>query len=146
MLAIDASSQEAITQSTVDTQRKIPTILVVEDDFDTRELLKLMLETEGYTVVTAENGATALRSLDEIKPNLIVTDLMMPLVSGEAIIRALRGRSAFASTPIVVLTAFKGAFGSAAMMAGATEVLGKPQDLPRLAETIHRLLRNGARS
>jgi len=135
-----APSVESPNQAAAHPERQRQTILVVDDDFDTREMLKWMLRTEGYLAIMAENGAIALRALEEIKPDLIVTDLMMPLVSGEQFIRALKGRPELAELPILVLTAFSGIFGSQAVAAGATEVFEKPKDLARLVRTINRLL------
>ena len=116
------------------------TILVVEDDADTRDLLQWILQQEGFEVVTAENGAVALRSLESTKPDLILTDLMMPLVTGEVLIKTLKKRQGCGDTPIIVLTAFSDAFGEEARAAGATAVLRKPRDIPQVAQTVNRLL------
>jgi CheY-like chemotaxis protein len=82
----------------------------------------------------------ALRLLDVYRPDLIVTDLMMPLLMGETLIAFVRGRADLADIPIVVLTGFRAVFGDAAIAAGATEVLEKPVDVPRLLAAVKRLL------
>jgi len=96
------------------------TILVIEDDFDLRELLKFLLEEANHQVIVAENGAAALQLLARWQPALILTDLMMPLVSGEQLIMALRHQLGLENVPIVVLTAFSHVFEQQVLTAGAT--------------------------
>jgi DNA-binding response OmpR family regulator len=79
-------------------------ILVVEDDEALRTLTRMALEDEGYEVITAENGATALRLLQANHPQLILLDLRMPVMDGWEFGRHYREQSA-SSAPIVVLTA-----------------------------------------
>jgi CheY-like chemotaxis protein len=116
-------------------------ILVVDDDFVTREALRRQLQAAGFEVRAAEHGHEAMRLLQEgYEPDLIVTDLVMPLILGEQFIRRVRREVGLTEVPVVVLTGFRRAFADAALAAGATEVLEKPHDLPRLAETVKRLL------
>src|SRR6185503_12621713 len=80
-------------------------VLVVEDDFGTRAMLKDMLTKEGCEVEVAEDGLVALAKLDGAKPDIILLDLMMPRMDGFEFIEALRGRPERVAIPIVVLTA-----------------------------------------
>jgi len=80
-------------------------ILVVEDDVVTREMLRRMLEREGWTVVEADNGETALGRVAEHRPDLILLDLMMPKMDGFEVISALHSTALWRSIPIVVITA-----------------------------------------
>jgi CheY-like chemotaxis protein len=80
-------------------------ILVVEDDATTREMLRRMLEREGWTVAEADNGEVALGKVAERRPDLILLDLMMPKMDGFEVIGALRSTALWRSIPIVVLTA-----------------------------------------
>ncbi len=82
-----------------------PTILIVEDDADMRELLRLILERESYHVVEAEDGVAALERVSEEVPSLILLDLMMPRVGGFEFISGLRATSAWHSIPVLVITA-----------------------------------------
>jgi PAS domain S-box-containing protein len=82
-----------------------PNILVVEDDQSTREMLRRMLEREGWQVSEADNGEAALGRVAERRPDLILLDLMMPKMDGFEVINALRATSIWRSIPIVVLTA-----------------------------------------
>ena len=80
-------------------------VLVVDDDADARERVRRTLQRDGWQVREAENGAAALESLDQVRPSLILLDLMMPVMDGFAFLRALRGRPDGDSIPVVVLTA-----------------------------------------
>jgi CheY-like chemotaxis protein len=85
--------------------REDPVVLVVEDDPDTRELLRRTLEREGWRVIEAENGRIGLSKLEQQTPIAIVLDLMMPEVDGFEFIDELRLTPAWRMIPVVVLTA-----------------------------------------
>ena len=80
-------------------------VLVVEDDFSTRELLRRILHDAGWTVQTATQGAEGLAVLRDQPPDLILTDLMMPEMDGFESIRQVRAGTPGATIPIIVLTA-----------------------------------------
>jgi CheY-like chemotaxis protein len=82
-----------------------PPILVVEDNAETRELVVKMLRRNGWDVLEAENGRAGLRRLDDVKPSLILLDLMMPEVDGFQFVEVLRGREGAKEIPVVVITA-----------------------------------------
>jgi CheY-like chemotaxis protein len=83
-----------------------PTILLVEDDADTREMLGKFLELEGYHVEMAVNGQHALERLrNGVKPFVIVLDLMMPIMDGWQFRREQVRRAALASIPVIVVSA-----------------------------------------
>jgi len=79
--------------------------LVVDDDGDARELMRRLLERDGWEVVEAENGRAALARLGERRPELILLDLMMPEMDGFELLGALRAREAWRTIPVVVVTA-----------------------------------------
>ncbi len=81
------------------------TVMVVEDDNTTREMMVRMLHKGGWKVIEAENGEIALRRLEQAKPNLILLDLMMPQIDGFEFIIQLRQHKNCSSIPVVVLTA-----------------------------------------
>jgi signal transduction histidine kinase/DNA-binding response OmpR family regulator/HAMP domain-containing protein len=81
------------------------TVLVVEDDPDTRRLLARIFVGEGWRVREAENGRAALDSVAELQPDLIMLDLMMPEMDGFEFLAALRARPEWVSLPVVVVTA-----------------------------------------
>lgn len=82
------------------------TVLVVDDEIDIAELLRIALENAGYRVVTAYNGQNALDVLAEMetKPDLIITDYMMPLLNGPEMVSAIKadGQS---RTPVILMSA-----------------------------------------
>lgn len=80
-------------------------IMLVEDDDVTRSLLATLLRKAGWQVQSAENGKIALEQLDVIKPDLILTDLMMPEMDGFELIKKLKEHQEWQHLPIVVLTA-----------------------------------------
>lgn len=82
-----------------------PHILVVEDEAALVELLRYNLEEEGFRVSAAADGEAALAAVAEDKPDLIVLDLMLPLISGLEICRQLRRRPETRGLPIIMLTA-----------------------------------------
>lgn len=80
-------------------------ILVVEDDEPTRELLARTLEKDGWKVCCAENGKVALQRMQENKPNLVLLDLMMPVMDGFQFVEELRTQDDWSTVPVVVVTA-----------------------------------------
>jgi CheY-like chemotaxis protein len=112
-------------------------ILVVEDDDDIRDSLKELLEEEGYRVDTAANGQQALGKLRESTlPELILLDLMMPVMDGWQFQEQLREVPSFARVPIIVISATK--FSREPLNAAA--FIPKPLDAGVLLETIESFL------
>jgi CheY-like chemotaxis protein len=78
-------------------------VLVVDDDADNVELLLELLRAEGYTVAPAENGAVALALLSEgLDPDVILTDLMMPVMSGWDLYESLKKEPRYSAIPIII--------------------------------------------
>jgi DNA-binding response OmpR family regulator len=120
-----------------------PLILIVDDEISIAETLAEFVLELGYTPLVASNGQQALALAREHWPALVMTDLMMPLLNGEGLIRALRAEAATnknAFPPIVLLSAVRGP-----MLAkiDADVIVPKPFDLEYLEQVIHKLL-NGA--
>ena len=78
------------------------TVLVVEDDLNISQLLQLYLEKEGYAVTTATDGGQGLEKFRAIHPDLVLLDVMMPVMDGWAVCKAIREES---QTPVIMLTA-----------------------------------------
>ncbi|MDQ3777852.1 MAG: response regulator [Actinomycetota bacterium] len=118
-----------------------PVILVADDDADILLLLSLMLERDGYDVVTARDGRDALDAARERAPDLIVLDLMMPMLDGCAVTRELRADARTRATPVVILTAFaEEGQAAAAVAAGADAYMKKPFSSRELLATAASLL------
>ena len=112
-------------------------ILVVDDEPDERFLLRRMLEREGHEVLDAPDGAAALAIVRESPPDLIVTDMMMPIMDGAELIRRLRTDPATAGIPIVASTGDPGLAGSADV------VRSKSLPLQDLAAAVRTCLKEG---
>ena len=115
-------------------------ILVVEDDDVARELLRLTLERQGYSVTTAENGVRGFELAFELRPDLIITDIWMPAADGVHLVRRVRDTSEVASTPILVTTGFGTGSATYTLTQGADAYEPKPLDPASLLRTVARLL------
>ena len=102
--ATRATPSHNIVQKTPLSQKET-TVLVVDDNPDLRSYVAGILERQGYRIETADNGATGLDIATQIRPQLIVTDLMMPQVSGIEMIQRIRLDPHLQGTPIILLTA-----------------------------------------
>jgi diguanylate cyclase (GGDEF)-like protein len=102
-------------------------ILVVDDDRNLRKIIQTNLELAGYDVMTASSGNDALRILDAIQPDLVVLDVMMPLMDGYEVARRIRRHPSNTHVPIIMLTA-KGEVEDklAGFDAGADDYMTKP--------------------
>jgi CheY-like chemotaxis protein len=112
-------------------------ILVVDDDVDIRDATRLVLEHNGYLVVAASNGEEALRLLQDGPVDLILLDMMMPVMDGWGFRRSQPDGPAFVKIPVIVLTG-DGRASSKAAAIGAAGYLRKPLDLDDLLATIAR--------
>jgi diguanylate cyclase (GGDEF)-like protein len=102
-------------------------ILVVDDDRNLRKIIQTNLELAGYEVSTAANGEEALGMLDSMQPNLIVLDVMMPIMDGYEIARRVRRHPANTHVPIIMLTAKSEVEDKlAGFEAGADDYITKP--------------------
>jgi two-component system cell cycle response regulator DivK len=81
-------------------------ILVAEDNAVNRELVRELLETHGYSVFEASNGQEALQMITESIPDLLLLDLGMPVLDGFGVIRQVRDNPAWATLPVLALTAY----------------------------------------
>jgi CheY-like chemotaxis protein len=111
-----------------------PTIFIVEDDVDTREMLEKFLELEGYQVETAANGRQELDRLNHgLRASVIVLDLMMPVMDGWQFRAEQRRDAALASIPVIVVSA---SGKERLRRIDADSYLSKPVDLEELLEKI----------
>ena len=116
-------------------------ILIIEDNSDIRVPISIMLENEGYQVFEAEDCTAAFQCLAEELPDLILTDLLMPEMTGLEFIRQIRRTSGLLDIPIIAMSAYDTSYLAAAVLAGANAALHKPEDMDRLVETIKEVLR-----
>jgi CheY-like chemotaxis protein len=106
-------------------------ILVIEDDPIVGTVYRRFLESHGFAVEVATDGAKGLEQLPAYQPDAVILDLMLPKVGGIAVLMTLRAQEAYRDLPIVVLTnASVPAFIEQAMQAGANHVFDKAKDTP----------------
>jgi CheY-like chemotaxis protein len=114
--------------------REQKTILVVDDDEAIREFIEWALDSRGYNVACAADGVSALAMLEDVRPDLILLDLRMPIMDGEAFVKAYRGLLN-QSAPFVIMTAAAAGWATVANI-GAAEHLDKPFDLKHLIRVV----------
>ena len=114
-------------------------VLVAEDDRNIAELLQMYLEREGYAVTVAYDGGQALTKFRSIQPDLVLLDVMMPVMDGWGVCRAIRAES---QTPIIMLTA-KGETDDkvSGLKAGADDYITKPFEMREVLARIEAVLR-----
>jgi CheY-like chemotaxis protein len=112
-------------------------VLIVDDVPQNRAMLMDALEPLGFEVHDAKNGGECLELLDSVKPDLIVMDVMMPVMDGREAARRIRANPKFAETPVILVTASAGPEDEAkCYAAGASAFLAKPIELHILLKTI----------
>ena len=121
-----------------------PTVLVVDDNADTRVVVRWQLERWGCRVVEAADGRDAVEKTVEHRPDLVVMDLSMPVADGYEAIRSIRSREEFSRLPIIAVTAFDRAVArDGAQAAGFDHYLSKPIDFKRLEVLVEKLTKSG---
>ena len=114
-------------------------ILVVEDDKNIAELLRLYLEKDGFEVSIAYDGGKAVTKFEQEKPDLVLLDIMLPVLDGWGVCREIRSTS---KTPIIMLTAKGETFDKVAGLdMGADDYIVKPFELKEVLARIHAVLR-----
>ena len=118
------------------------TILVIEDFSDTRDLLRLVLEAEGYRVVEAGNGLEGIEAARRENPDAVLMDMSMPLMDGYLATKKIRELPNLSNTPIIACSAHnRWSWRSKAIAAGCNDFLTKPMELTVLLAMLSRYLR-----
>lgn len=118
------------------------TILVIEDFSDARDLMRLVLEAEGYRVVVASNGLDGIETARREKPDAILMDMSMPFLDGCQATKSIRQLPNLRNIPIIACSAYnQWSWRSKAILAGCTDFLTKPIELSLLLATLSRYLR-----
>lgn len=117
------------------------TVLVVDDDLSIQKMLRLNLELEGYAVDSAFDGVQALERLTCARPDLVVLDVMMPLLDGLEVLRRIRENPATADLPVILLTARSSEDDMwQGWQEGVDYYMTKPFDIDELLRSMDRLL------
>ena len=123
-------------------QRTSDLVLVVEDDDEIRELLRLELETEGFAVFTVTNGAKAVIAAREQKPDIILMDIQMPVMNGVEATRTIKNEPDIKHIPILMVTVLETKEDVIqGLEAGAIDYIIKPFFLPELKARVKAVLR-----
>lgn len=118
-----------------------PTVLVVEDDLTILQLLEVNFEMEGFVVLRAEDGERGLELAREARPDVIVSDVMMPKMSGLELTVALKASDATRAIPVILLSAkAQGADVRTGLDAGADDYITKPFEPLDLIDRVNTLL------
>jgi DNA-binding response OmpR family regulator len=119
------------------------TVLIVEDDAELREILQAEFELEGLTALTATNGSEAVIAARELKPDLILMDLMMPVMDGIEATKIVKGSEETRHIPIIMLTAAGNKEDIVAgLEAGAIDYITKPFFMPELKSRLRSVLQH----
>lgn len=115
----------------------MPRVLVVDDEPDQRFLLRRLFTRAGYEVTEAQNGSVALAAVRESPPDLLVTDMMMPVMGGVELIQRVRDEPAIAHIPILAVS------GDPQLAGAADAIVPKPYDLHVVLAAADKLLKEG---
>ncbi len=115
--------------------------MIVDDDRDTREMLKMALEFEGYDVSQVANGLRLLSILHVDRPDLIMLDVMMSWIDGFELCRAVKQNAEFRDIPVVFISAKKTQSDiRTGLLAGAADYFAKPIDIEHMVLRIEQLI------
>ena len=117
-----------------------PLILIVEDDPTVQGLLRTIMETEGYDVITATDGLEGLLKAEFRTPSAIILDVMMPNIDGERALAEMRARPDLADVPVLICTGLADAHVAFDALVGRDNVIPKPFDPDVLTRRIAELL------
>ncbi len=135
---------ELLKQSAADPA--LPLILLVDDDADTRDLFALFFADSGFSVEQASNGADALTKIRTRLPDIVLSDLWMPVMDGFALCRAIKRDDRTAHVPVVAVSCNTSVqYVTETQAAGFDKVLPKPSDLDHLLAEIRNALLTTAR-
>jgi twitching motility two-component system response regulator PilG len=118
-----------------------PVVLVVDDSPTVRKIVQLTLQREHMQVVTAADGLSALATVADVSPDLILLDIMLPRMDGYNICQVIRKNLAYRDLPIIMLSGKDGIFDKMrGRLAGSSDYITKPFDSSDLVQTVKRYL------
>lgn len=137
-VCVDLTAQLQTAPELDAVERLASVVLVVDDDPEIRDLVRWLLEDEGWTVETAADGRAALDQATRARPALIVLDMGLPIMNGEEVARRLH--DVYADPPPIVVVSADGHAGERAARIGAASFLHKPFNVDELARIVRRTL------
>ncbi|HEY7281273.1 MAG TPA: response regulator transcription factor [Actinomycetota bacterium] len=119
----------------------MPTVLIVDDDPDVQMFLQIALDAAGFTTITADNGREAVEAITERQPDVVVLDIMMPVVDGWSALAEVR--QAGISPPVIVMTAkADGQTRERAQQLGVEGFMTKPFSPNELLQRVEEIVRH----
>lgn len=119
----------------------LKTILIIEDEEDHLEIVKLILEQHNYNIISARNGREGVESAQKNVPNLIILDVMLPEMNGYEVCKAVKGSSNTRSIPVIMLSIRSNPEDiEAAYKVGANKYMTKPFNLEELVKEVKKHL------
>lgn len=115
------------------------TILIVDDEYDIVLALEMLFSDEGYKVATASNGKEALVRMAEVSPDLILLDVMMPVLTGLEVLKVMRAKPDFGNTPVILMSAVP--VHAKQQDYGWNEFITKPLNVDMVLSLVERLIR-----
>ena len=134
-------SSISMNLSSVSPFKKADRILVVDDSPDNVFLIQAILEEEGYKIVTASDGRTALAQVEQSLPDLVLLDVMMPGMDGFEVTKRLRDNTSLPFIPILLITAYDHLSVAKGLDTGADDFIRKPVEVDELLARVRSLLR-----
>jgi len=116
------------------------TVLLLEDNQSVRELIKVLLETEGYSIIEASDGRDGLTKAEELKPDLMILDLMMPGLDGENVLKTMRRHSKLSKVPVLVVSGKYESLDALRKLIGQENIFPKPFEPSRMLDRIGELI------
>lgn len=116
------------------------TVLLCEDNDSVRELIKVLLETEGYRIIEAVDGHDGLAKAEVTTPDLMILDLMMPGLDGESVLNTLRRHATLASVPVLVVSGKYESLETLRDLIGQDNIFPKPFEPTRMLDRIGALI------
>ncbi len=120
----------------------LPKVLLIDDDHDPLDILELLLFKD-YNILTAMNGFEGLKKAQDELPDLIITDIMMPIMDGIRLFNQLKRADETRHIPIIAITSFKGSNTDKSLLSmGFKGVISKPLDKNKVAQIVKNTVKN----
>jgi two-component system, chemotaxis family, chemotaxis protein CheY len=121
-----------------DESSPLPRVLVIEDEPDLRDIAKIVLEEDGFEVLTASDGKVGLEQALSWKPDVVLLDMGLPVMSGEEFVEAMRAQ--MTEPPLLIVMSAAGTISERAARLGAIGCVAKPFELDDLSAAVRQAL------